>query len=558
MKIRHLANAATTILLGATFLATGCVKKPSRVALGNKEQVFHFGNGGEPADLDPHVIQGVPEHNIIKALFEGLVIVHPKDLSPQPGVAERWEVSPDGKIYTFYLRSNAVWSNGDPVTADDFVKSYERILNPKLAAPYAEMLTILEGGEEYNAGKSTDFSKVGVKALGPKKLQLTLKAPASYFVSMLNHDAWYPVPMATIDKSGQRYDKGNRWTRPENIVSNGPFTLKDWKTQQEIVVVKNPKYWDAKQVRLKEIHFYPIESNDAEERAFRGGQLHTTNTVPTDKLDSYKATGSSLRIEPNYGTYFYRVNVDKTKQVNPALLDARVRRGLAMAIDRASITKNVLRAGQLPAYSLTPGGPAGYRPKDQIKYDPDGARRLFSEAGFPGGKGVPKISVLINTSEDHKKVAEAIQQMWKKELGVDVEIVNQEWKVYLASEHALDYQVGRASWQGDYPDPFTFLEIMTAGNGNNETGFASPEYDKLVADSLLAAGAARIELLQKAEAVLVQDMPIIPIYFYTRSYLIVSSVKGWYANLLDDHPWKFIYLDENAQPDKMPVLGLAQ
>ncbi len=558
MKIRHFANAATTILLGATLLAAGCVKKPSRVAQGNKEQVFHFGNGGEPADLDPHVIQGVPEHNIIKALFEGLVTVNPKDLSPIPGVAERWEVSPDGKTYTFYLRQNAAWSNGDPLTADDFVKSYERILNAKLAAPYAEMLFLLEGGAEYNSGKLPDFTKVGVKALGPKKLQVTLKAPASYFLAMLNHDAWYPVHTPTIDKFGKRYDKNNRWTRPENIVSNGAFVLKEWKPQVEIVVTKNPKYWDANQVRLKEIHFYPIESNDAEERAFRGGQLHTTNTVPTDKVDSYKKSGSSLRIEPYYGAYYYRVNVDKTKEKNPALLDPRVRRALAMSIDRDSITKNVLRAGQFPAYSLTPPGPAGYRPKEQTKFDPDGARRLLSEAGFPGGKGVPKVSVLINTSEDHKKVAEAIQQMWKKELGIDVEIVNQEWKVYLASQHALDYQIGRAAWIADFPDPNAFLDIMTSGNGNNETGFASPEYDKLISDSWSATGAARIEILQKAEAILMQEMPVIPIYFYTRNYLIVSSVKGWFPNLLDDHPWKFIYLDENAQPDKMPVLGLAQ
>ena len=555
MNIRHFPHAATAVLLGATFLTTGCVKKASKVALGNKAQVFHFGNGGEPADLDPQVVQGVPEHNIIKALFEGLVTLNPKDLSPMPGVAERWEVSPDGKTYTFYLRSNSVWSNGEPVTADDFVKAYERILNAKLAAPYADMLHILEGAEEYNTGKLTDFSKVGVKALGPKKLQMTLKAPASYFLAMLNHDAWYPVPMATIDKFGKRYDKGNRWTRPENIVSNGPFLLKDWKTQQEIVVAKNPKYWDAKQVRLNEIHFYPIESNDAEERAFRGGQLHTTNTVPTDKVDSYRTTGSSLRIEPYYGAYYYRVNVDKAKEKNAALLDPRVRRALAMSIDRASLVKNVLRAGQVPAYSLTPPGPAGYRPKEQTKYDPDGARRLLSEAGFPGGKGVPKISILINTSEDHKKVAEAIQQMWKKELGVDIEIVNQEWKVYLSTMHGLDYQIGRAAWIGDFPDPNAFLDIMRTGNGNNETGFASPEYDKLIVNSWSATGAARIEILQKAEAILMQEMPVIPIYFYTRSYLIVSSVKGWSPNLLDDHPWKYIYLDETVQPDKMPVLG---
>jgi oligopeptide transport system substrate-binding protein len=556
MKLPRFAIPASALLLGAALLTTGCVRRATKVAQGNKDQIIHFGNGGEPSDLDPQLIQGVPEHNIIKALFEGLVTLHPKDLSPQPGQAERWEVSPDGKTYTFYLRANAKWSNGDPVTAEDFVKSYERILNPKLAAPYADMLQIIEGGAEYNSGKLTDFAKVGVKALGPQKLQITLKAPASYFLSMLNHDAWYPVPMGTIEKNGKKFDKGNRWTRPENIVSNGAFVLKDWKQQQEIVVVKNPKYWDVNQVRLKEIHFYPIESNDAEERAFRAGQLHTTNTVPTDKIDFYKASGSSLRIEPYYGAYYYRVNIDKSKEKNPALLDARVRRALSMSINRESLVKNVTRAGQIPAYSLTPPGPAGYRPKNTTKYDPDGARRLLSEAGFPGGKGIPKISVLINTNEDHKKVAEAIQQMWKKELGVDVEIVNQEWKVYLSSQSALDYQICRAAWIGDFPDPNAFLDIMRSGSGNNETGFANPDFDKLIVDSWSASSAARIDILQKAEGILMQEMPVIPIYFYTRNYLIVSSVKGWYPNLLDDHPWKYIYLDETAAPDKMPVLGV--
>ncbi len=396
MKMSHLSLPATALIFGATLLTTGCVKKATKVAEGNKEQVFHFGNGGEPADLDPQIIQGVPEHNVIKALFEGLLTIHPKDLSPQPGVAERWEVTPDGKTYTFYLRSNAVWSNGEPVTADDFVKSYERILNPKLAAPYAEMLQIIEGGEEYTAGKLTDFNKVGVKALGPKKLQITLKAPASFFLSMLNHDAWYPVPIATIEKYGKKYDKENRWTRPENIVSNGPFTLKEWKPQQEIVVVKNPKYWDANQVRLKEIRFYPIESNDAKSAPFGRPAAHD-NTVPTDKVDSYRASGRACASKPFYSAYYYRVNVDKAKEKNPALLDARVRRALSMAINRESLVKNVLRAGQTPAYSLTPPGPAGYRPKEQSKYDPDAARRLLSEAGFPGGKGRAEISLLINT-----------------------------------------------------------------------------------------------------------------------------------------------------------------
>ena len=554
MKRYHLILPAIAILITAAFGATGCSKRATRVAQGNKEQILHLGNYAEPADLDPQSVSGVPEFRILKVLFEGLVMADPKDLHPVPGVAERWEMSSDGLVYTFYLRANANWSDGEPVTAEDFVQSFERILNPALAAPYADMLYVLAGAEDYNTGKLKDFSMVGAVALAPKTLKLTLRTPTPYFPLMLNHHAWFPSPMRTIDKFGSRYRKGNRWTRPGNIVSNGPFLLKHWKVHDEIVVVKNEKYWDAAKVRLKEIHFYPIESSDVEERAFRAGQLHVSYLIPSSKLDSYRAAQpSNLRLEPYYANAYYAINVDPKKQTNPALLDVRVRRALAMTIDRESIVKNVIRAGQIPAYSFVPPGPAGYEARNRVIYDPEGARRLLAEAGFAGGSSVPKITILINTLELHRSVAEAVQQMWKKELGIDVEIVNQEWKVYLAAQNNLDYQISRAAWTADYVDPSTFFDLMRARTGNNNTGYSNPAFEKRVSDSLSAPDVpARAGMLQEAEDMLMADLPVIPVYFNTRSYLIQPSVKGWYSNFLDDHSLKEVYLDDDSAPVDTP------
>ena len=550
MDRSRLVRTAVVPLILFALASPGCRKAESRVSRGNREQILHFGNYAEPADLDPQSVSGVPEFRILKALFEGLVMADPKDLHPVPGVAERWEVSADGLVYTFHLRPEARWSDRVSVTADDFVQSYERILNPALAAPYADMLFVLAGAEDYNAARTKDFSKVGVKALDPRTLQLTLRGPAPFLPLMLNHHAWFPAPMRIIDRFGGRYDKANRWTRPGNIVSNGPFKLKAWRVNDEVVVEKNEQYWDAAKVRLKEVHFHPIESADAEERAFRAGQLHVANTVPASKLESYRsATPWVLRIEPYYANSYYAINVDPAKQTNPALLDPRVRRALALAIDRESIVKNVIRGGQIPAYSFVPPGPGGYEPREKLRYDPAAARQLLEEAGYPGGTGLPPITILINTLELHRSVAEAVQQMWKKELGIDVTLENQEWKVYLVAQRNLDYQLSRAAWTADYLDPSTFFDLMRARTGNNNTGYANPAYEKLLIDSLSEpTPEARVRMLQDAEAMLLRDLPAIPVYFNTRPYLIQPSVKGWYSNPLDDHSLKEVYLDESSAP----------
>lgn len=525
-------------------LLAGCGKRQTLVEAGNRDQVLHVGNGTEPQDLDPDVVTGVQEYHIMMSLLEGLVMQDPVDLHPVPGVAEKWDVSPDGTVYTFHLRTNALWSNGDPVTAQDFVESYKRILTPSLGSEYSYMHFVVTNAEAYNEGKLTDFSKVGYKAIDDHTLQITLNSSTPYFLSLLTHHSWFPVHLPTIRRYGDPYQRGNKWTRPGHYVGNGPFVLSKWRVNDVVEVRKSPTYWDRDRVRLNAIRFYPIESDDAEERAFRAGQLHLTLTVPLSKMDYYRTNYPDLfNSGPYLGTYFYRVNVTK-----PPLNDKRVRKALAMAIDREAIVKHITKAGELPAYNLVPPGTAGYHGRTQLKEDVEEARRLLAEAGYPGGKGMPTIELLYNTLESHRTIAEAIQQMWKTKLGVEATLVNQEWKVYLDSQRAINYQVCRGSWIGDYVDPNTFMDMWVTGGGNNETGWSNPEYDRLIEEAARTRDPAqRLEVFQKAEAILMDELPEIPIYFYTTHFLKRPEVKGWYPTILDNHPYKDVHLEADKK-----------
>jgi oligopeptide transport system substrate-binding protein len=529
-------------LLTAGLVLSGCGQRETRVEHGIREQILHYGNGTEPQDLDPQVVTGVPEHRILSALFEGLVSAHPKTLEPEPGVAERWDISDDGRVYTFHLHENAKWSNGEPITARDFVRSYQRMLSPNLASAYDYMLFYVVNAEEFNKGQVTDFSQVGFKALDDRTLEITLKNPTVYFLGMLNHYSWFPVHIPTIEKFGQFDQRGTAWTRPGNLVSNGPFTLDQWQVNRILTVKKNPHYWDAGRVRLQEIHFYPIESADTEERAFRSGQLHVTNNgqLPLSKIPGYRENFPELlRLEPWLGTYFYRFNTTR-KPLN----DPRVRRALALAIDRESLVRNVILGDETPAYNLTPPNTAGYTARARLEGDLEEARQLLADAGFPNGENFPSIEILYNTHDNHRVIAEAVQQMWRQNLGINIRLTNQEWKVYLDSMYRLDYDIARAGWIADYVDPNSFLNMWLTGGGNNNTGFSNPEYDRLIAESERTGDPAeRLEILQQAEAIFMEELPIIPVYFYTSKYLLHPSVKGWHANYLDNHPYKYVYLE---------------
>ena len=519
---------------------TGCGGSESNVSAGNKTGTLYWGNGTEPQSLDPQIATGVPEHHIISAVMEGLVLKDRKTLEPRPGVAKSWDISDDGRVYTFYLRDNARWSNGDPHTAHDYAWSWWRALQPALGNLYAYMLFPIENAQKYYEGDISDFDQVGVKALDDRTLQVTLKYPTPYFLQLLDHYSLFPVHQATIEKFGDADQRGTRWTYEGNLVGNGPFQLVDWKINRRIVVQRNPHYWDKENVSLNEIIFIPIENIVTEERMFRAGQLHVTSSLPADKISVYReAKDPELRIAPYLGTYYYRLNVRK-----PQLKDPRVRRALAMTVDRQKLVDNITKGGQLPAYAMTPPGTMGYFPKSDLKFDPQGAKKLLADAGYPNGDGFPPTEILYNTNEGHRKVAVALQDMWKKHLNIDIRLLNQEWKVYLDSESAGQYEISRAGWIGDYVDPNNFLDLFLCGGGNNRTGWCNEEYDRLILDVApsMSSHSERLEVFQQAEKILLDDMPIIPIYTYTTVQLVDSSVKNFDANIMNAASYKDLYL----------------
>lgn len=527
------------LVLGAGL--AGCLKRETNVQRGDREQVLHRGMGADPNDLDPHLATNIAEVDLASALFEGLVVEDPKDLHPVPGVAARWELALDQLAYTFYLRPEARWSDGKPVTAQDFVASWRRMLTPALGAENAGLLYVLQGAEAFHKGATKDFATVGVSAIDDHTLRVRLEHPTPYFLSLLTHPAWLPVPLGAITAHGDATARGVAWTRPGRLVGNGPFRLAEWTPNRKIVVEKSPTYWDAARVRLTGVHFYPIDNPDAEERAFRAGQLHLTYVMPYGKIDSYRKNSPELlRTDPYLNTYFFRLNVRQ-----PPLNNERVRRALALALDRKSIVEKILRGGQLPATALTPPGLPGYTPPSGTPSDPAAARALLAEAGFPGGRGLPPLEMLFNTSGNHRLIAEAVQEMWRRELGVDVRLTNQEFKVVLSERRAGRYQIMLSDWVGDYLDPTTFLDLWRSDSGNNHTGWANPEYDALLFTAARTAEpATRAAQLQKAEALMLASAPVIPLYHNTHVFLVQPSVRGWHSTLLDRHPYKHVWLEK--------------
>jgi oligopeptide transport system substrate-binding protein len=534
--MKHLITLFTIAFL------IGCSSSTSPVDDGLENQIFHFGNGSEPQGIDPHIVTGVPEHHILISLCEGLTIPNAFGDGNLPGAAESWQISDDGKEYIFNLRQNGKWSNGDELTAADFVWSWKRILTASLGSQYPDMLYYLVGASEYHTGLIDDFNKVGVKAIDKYTLKVTLKAPTPFFIGMLSHYSTWPVHKDTVLKHGSIDDRNGEWTRPGNFVCNGAFNLKSWELNNRIVVEKNPNYWDSSSVRLNQIHYYPVSNVMTEDRMFRAGQLHVTSTLPSQKCPVYiEENNPDLRIDPYMGTYFYRLNTN-----NPVLKDVRVRKALAYAIDRKLLVEKVTKCGQIPAYSFTPPGSNGYQPDTSIPFDPDLAKELLNDAGYSEENSFPKLEILFNTNEDHRKVALAIQQMWQQNLGITVELVNQDWKVYLSREMVGDFQVSRAGWIGDYEDPNTFLDLMRPNRGNNKTGWENADYDSLLAKANSTNNQGeRYRLLNEAENILIDNMPIIPLYTYVRNYQLSSDVKGYNPHILDHHHPKFIYLERD-------------
>ena len=405
---------------------------------------------------------------------------------------------------------------------------------------YAYMLYPLVNAEAYATGKLEDPNEVGVKAVDDHTLVVSLNAPTPYFIQLMDHYSTFAVHPETVTKHGGATDRFTPWTRVENMVSNGPFVLTEWKLNRYIRIEKNPLYWNADNVKLNAVIFYPTENLTSEERMFRAGQLHHTNEVPLDKLPVYKAMPKSPLVQAPYlGTYYYLINTKR-----PPVDDARVRKALAMSVDREKLTRTVLQETAFPAYSITPPDTLGYFPPKLFDYDPQEARRLLAEAGYPNGEGWPGLEILYNTNEGHRKIAVAIQQMWKSELGIDITITNQEWKVYLDSVTQIDFQVARRGWIGDYVDANNFLDLFITDGGNNNTNYSDPLYDDLILYRAPAAKTReeRYALFEQAETMLMDEMPIIPIYTYTSKHLIHPSVEGLHSNLMDSLNLKYVKL----------------
>ena len=536
MRLTHLLTLSAAFISLAALPALGV----SEAKLAPK-QVIRVGNGAEPRELDPAKATGVPESHILENMFECLVLLDPVTMEPTPGTAESWTVSPDGKEYTFIIRKNAKWSDGKPVTAQDFVYSWTRLLDPATAAEYAYQAYYIKNGEAFNTGKIKDPTQLGIKAKDDRTVVISLENPTPFFLSLVAFKNLAPVPKHVIEK----FKGAAEWTKEGNMVSNGPFKLAEWRLNKHVKLVPNEFYWDRAKVKLQEAYMLPIENQDTEEKAFFAGELQETNEVPNLKVPLYKQQISKepskyhpFKTPAYLGTYFFRVNVTKAP-----MNDKRVRKALALTIDRELIVSKVTGAGEMPAVAYTPPNTAGYTPKPVLNttVKPENiaeAKKLLAEAGYPDGKGLPKIEIHYNTSENHKKIVTALQQMWKKNLGIEVGLLNEEWKVYLNTQNTMGYQISRSGWIGDYPDPNTFLDMFVTGGGNNKTGWGNAEYDAMIKKAGTTLDQKeRFAAFQRAEEIILDELPIIPVYVYTHKKLISEKLKL----VLDDGrviPWQ--------------------
>jgi oligopeptide transport system substrate-binding protein len=524
---------------GCLLLLAACGQRETPVDDGVRTQTLLLGNLAEPKDLDPQILDAFTDMNIAAALFEGLTALDEKTGTPIPAAAERWEISADGLVYTFHLRPNAKWSDGTPLTSQDFAYSFQRILTPAFAASYSYMLWPIKNAEAFNAGKITDFGQVGVATPDAATLRVTLERPTAYLPALAAHNTWYPVPKSALDKNGGMLQHGSHWTRPGNLVGNGPFTLTEWNPNSRITVEKNQHYWDAATVRLNRIRFLPIESAEVEERNFRAGQMHVTWDLPSSKVVAYQTEKSpQLRIDPLLSLYYLNFNLKK-----PPFDNMMVRRAFSLALDRAALSRSVLNGVLPPAYSFVPPGCGDYTSTGPIEENIATARNLLKAAGYPEGRGLPPIALQVLNDLRQPKLAEAAQAMWSRELGVNVTIEMNEQKVWLQNQQSMNHQVAFLGWTADFPDPITFLSLAQTDNGQNWSGWSNRDYDQLLKQAESSADPAqRKHFLQIAEGLMLAECPVAPLVYRSRTFLLHPAVKNWEPAVVGIHLYKNVYL----------------
>ena len=517
--------------LALVLACTGCTRHAAPSAGGAG---LRLSQRNEPATLDPQLATLPDEFFILRALDEGLLVPDPAGGPPLPGAAESWELSADGLTYTFQLRVGARWSDGDPVTAADFVTSIRRALSPALAAPKAALFFPLRHARDFASGRERDFAQVGARALDDRRLALTLEAPCAEFPAIVASGPWLPIHAPTITGHGALDQRGTAWTQPGNFAGNGPFVLADWRPNEVITVRRNPAYHDAAHVQVPEIRFVAFDNGDTEERAFRAGQIDVTMAVPVSKLATYRAeTPSRLHSAPLYETRYLALN-----PARPPLNDRRVRRALSLALDRAALAEKVLRGGQRPAYQFLPAGLGGYTPDARLGEDPAEARQLLAAAGFPGGRGFPRLELSSWTTTP--ELLEALQDTWRRELGIELVVAQREARTHLAALVAGDFAIALATAIPDYDGASDLLGALTTGDPGNYPRFADPAFDQLVAAGRQVADPAqRQTTYRRAEQELLEQLPLIPLYFNSRNFLVQPGVKGWRTDPL----WTRFYRD---------------
>ena len=519
--VRQLAGAVLPLALFLLF--AGCARKESRADL-------IILNGAEPESLDPAIVTGQPEMRIVTALFEGLARFDPHTGQATPGLAQNWEKSPDERIYTFHLRSNAVWSTGEPITANDVVYSWRRVLEPTTAAEYAGQLYYLKNGEDFNIGKIKDPSEVGVRGIDARTVQVELNSPTAFFIELCASPALAVVPRKAIE----RY--GDRWLRSRPLPVSGAYELDAWRIHDKIRLRKNLAYWDAAQTQNELVDFLPIDSANLALNLYMTGQadiIWDKNLIPTELMDVLLKNPDCHRFD-YLGVYFVRFNVTRKP-----LDDVRVRKAMILSVDKQRIVNNIAKAGERVANQFTPKGIAHYEPPEGLGYDPEQGRRLLADAGYPAGKGFPTFQYLFNSGKLNEQIAVELQEMWRKDLGIKIELRQMEWKVFLATQGSVDYDLSRSSWIADYNDPNTFLDIWMSNNGNNRTGWKNEQFDQLLREGNRQTDPGRREkLLQAAESLLVRDeVPILPLWFYKGIVFFDDrKIDGIYFNVLDEHP----------------------
>ena len=518
---KSLVAAGILTALIAGNVATAAVV-PVGVQLAEKQTLVR-NNGSEVQSLDPHKIEGVPESNINRDLFEGLLISD-VDGKPSPGVAEKWE-NKDFKVWTFHLRKDAKWSDGTPVTAQDFVYSWQRLANPNTASPYASYLQYghIVNIDDIIAGKKP-ITDLGVKALDDHTFEVTLSEPVPYFYKLLVHSSVSPVPKAAVEKYGEK------WTQPANIVTNGAYKLKDWVVNERIVLERNTNYWDNAKTVINQVTYLPISSEVTDVNRYRSGEIDMTyNNMPIELFQKLKKEiPNEVHVDPYLCTYYYEINNQKAP-----FNDVRVRTALKLALDRDIIVNKVKNQGDLPAYSFTPPYTDGAKlvEPEWFKWSQEKrneeAKKLLAEAGYTAEKPLT-FDLLYNTSDLHKKLAIAAASIWKKNLGANVKLENQEWKTFLDTRHQGNYDVSRAGWCADYNEPTSFLNMVLSDSSNNTVHYKSPAFDKLIADTLKVTDEAqRSELYSKAEQQLDKDSAIVPVYYYVNARLVKPWVGGY-------------------------------